>query len=606
MISLEKLLRVPIVEPETGFDISPDGGRIVFASNPLGHFEIYELNLNSPNTAPQQISTGPGAKFAPQYSPDGASLAWALDLNGGESFHIVVKNLQNGKTIDLDPHADFAMQPTFAWSPNSQRIAYLADKKNNFDLYTRNADDADGTNDAFIFSAGGPAYAVKWSPDGAHLAMTACMEIQNNGLFLIALKNGSAQRIGGADSEGAAFSPDGKQLAFVSNESGWQQVGVYDIASQNIAWLTSDASNHYQPFWSADGKCLGWVNAQGARARIEVRNEAGAVQTLSFGDGLVHNPTFSADGRAVIAAFESPHRPADLWRATLEDGRITPLTNSLPAELRDEEFILPIEITYPAQDGTLIPALLYKSASADEHTPAAVFIHGGPSWHMSFFWYPILSHMASRGWTIICPNYRGSTGYGREWQTSNRFEIGRIDNDDCIAAAHYLVREKIADPARIAVTGRSHGGYLTMTCLTRNPEVFAVGAAVVPFINWFTGHKNSREDLQHWDVQNMGRPEENEALWRERSPFFFLDKIRVPVQLIAAENDPRCPPNESVAAYEKLRALGREAELWLYENEGHAFINVDNMVDAETKRMNFMARVLEAQVEAQIETEVVV
>ncbi len=594
MISLEKLLRVPIVEPETGFDISPDGGRIAFASNPLGHFEIYELDLNTENATPRQMSDGQGAKFAPQYSPDGASLAWALDLDGGESFHIVVKNLHSGTTLDLDPHAKFAMQPTFAWSPDGKRIAYLSDKKNNFDLYTRNADGAD---DTFTFSAGGPAYSVKYSPDGAYLAMTACMEIQNNGVFLIALKDGSAQRIGAGDSEGAAFSPDSKKIAFVSNESGWQQVGVYDIETQNIVWLTSGASNHYQPFWSPDGGCLGWVNAQGARTRIEVSNEAGAVQTLGFGDGLVHNPTFSADGRSVIAAFESPHHPADLWRATLDDGHVSPLTNSLPAELRDEEFVMPIEITYPAQDGTLVPALLYKSADADEHTPAAVFIHGGPSWHLSFLWYPILSHMASRGWTIICPNYRGSTGYGRAWQTSNRFEIGRIDNDDCVAAAEYLVGQKIADRARIAVTGRSHGGYLTMTALTRNPEVFAVGAAIVPFINWFTGHKNSREDLQHWDIENMGKPEENEALWRERSPFFFLDKIRVPVQLIAAENDPRCPPQESVAAYEKLRALGLDAELWLYENEGHAFINVDNMVDAETKRVNFIARILERKTE---------
>ena len=168
-----------------------------------------------------------------------------------------------------------------------------------------------------------------------------------------------------------------------------------------------------------------------------------------------------------------------------------------------------------------------------------------------------------------------------------------MDNDDVFSGAEYLEREKIAHPEKIAVTGRSWGGYLTMTCLTTYPNRWAAGAAVVPFLNWFTGHKNSREDLQHWDIENFGRPEENEELWRERSPFFFLDKIEAPVQLICGAHDVRCPASESKQAYEKLTGLGKICDYVLFPDEGHSFLKIENLIDAKKRRVEFLAKFLE-------------
>jgi dipeptidyl aminopeptidase/acylaminoacyl peptidase len=90
----------------------------------------------------------------------------------------------------------------------------------------------------------------------------------------------------------------------------------------------------------------------------------------------------------------------------------------------------------------------------------------------------------------------------------------------------------------------------------------------------------------------MGDPVTNHDLWYERSPFFFLDKVRAPVQLICGENDPRCPPSESVEAHKKLQEHGIQSELLLYKGEGHAFMKIENVVDAEVKRMEFLAKVL--------------
>jgi dipeptidyl aminopeptidase/acylaminoacyl peptidase len=201
--------------------------------------------------------------------------------------------------------------------------------------------------------------------------------------------------------------------------------------------------------------------------------------------------------------------------------------------------------------------------------------------------------MVSRGWVVLAPNYRGSTGFGREWQLASRFDFGGVDTADVLAGSDFLIDNEIADAKKIAVTGRSWGGYLTMTCLTQYPERWAAGSAVVPFLNWFTGHANSREDLQHWDLENFGEPERDQKLWHDRSPFFFLDRIQAPVQLICGAHDVRCPESESTQAYEQLTTLGKECEYILYPDEGHSFLKVKNQVKSKQQQVNFLARYLE-------------
>ena len=115
----------------------------------------------------------------------------------------------------------------------------------------------------------------------------------------------------------------------------------------------------------------------------------------------------------------------------------------------------------------------------------------------------------------------------------------------------------------------------------------------MPFINWFTAHAGSRHDLQHWDVENFGDPEKNRNLWHQRSPFFFLERVRAPVQLICAANDPRCPASESISARDRLHELGREVDFALYPDDGHAFLKIENVVDSEMRRVMFLERFLQ-------------
>jgi dipeptidyl aminopeptidase/acylaminoacyl peptidase len=266
----------------------------------------------------------------------------------------------------------------------------------------------------------------------------------------------------------------------------------------------------------------------------------------------------------------------------------------LPPSLDRTQFIMPEEITYSGMDGELVPALLFKPQGENTRR-AVILIHGGPDWYFQMTWYPIMAHMASRGWVVLAPNYRGSTGYGRVWQESSRYDFGGVDNDDVAAGVDFLINNNLAHPKRIAITGRSHGGYLTMTCMTKYPDRWAAGSAIVPFINWFTNHELIRPDLQHWDYENFGDPVKDHDLWLDRSPYFHLARVNAPVQLIAGRHDQRCPVTDSIEAYELLQKLGKKVELIVYEDEGHAFLKKKNVIESEIQRVEFLATYLEGE-----------
>jgi dipeptidyl aminopeptidase/acylaminoacyl peptidase len=429
---------------------------------------------------------------------------------------------------------------------------------------------------------------------------------QDFGTFIVPVEGGEPRPITEASgpicARDACWSPDSRRVAFTSNIHGYFDVGLYDLATGQIAWVAAGEGDKELLTWSPDGRRLAYVINNGPVTELAVLDLGTApylgqseFSTYQVEPGVHYQPRFTPDGTQIVIIFDNPRHPCDLWGLNLGDESFQRLTRSLPSGLEDASFLLPRQVTYPGLDGASVPALLYRPRQAAELPPAVVYIHGGPNWLTQVTWDPLIQHMVGRGWVVLAPNYRGSTGHGREWQLANRFDLGGGDTQDVVAGADYLIREGIADPGRIAVTGRSWGGYLTMTSLTGYPDRWAVGSAAVPFLNWFTAHANSREDLQHWDRENFGDPEQDYDLWYERSPFFFLDCVSAPVQLICGAHDVRCPASESIQARDALLALGKDCELVLYPDEGHSFLKIENAVDAKQRRAAFLARVLERE-----------
>ncbi len=604
MLDLKTLLQVPYVEPSTGFDISPDGRKVAFSWNKTGQWEIYEISLTGHQT-PRRISVGPGGKFGPKYSPEGSRLAYLLDFDGSEQNHLILQDFISGKNTDLTPGISFSLQTSIAWSPDGNAVAFFADRDQHFDAYVMDLDkpalDNQESGTLFpirkILSINRPGWNVKWSPDGQWLAVVFEGPGQDYLTYLVAPDGKEAQPITKdglpIDARNPSWSPNSRRLAFDSDLSGWHNIGILEIDTREITWLKGNQWERYSPSWSPDGKNLVYVAANGAETWLELWREGNyPLRMQQMEPGLHYTPTFTPDGDSIVFIFDNPGHTDDLWEISFRDRHLRQLTQSMPPALRKANYVMPDEVIYAGIDGETVPALLYRPADVSPNTPAVVVIHGGPTWHFSYTWYPFMIHLVSRGWTVLAPNYRGSTGYGREWQTLNRFDLGGGDADDCAAGAQYLVREGLADPNRIAATGRSHGGYLTMSCLTRYPTLWAGGSAIVPFLNLFHCHEELREDLKHWDIENMGSPEENFELWRERSPYFFLDRVKAPVQIICGENDPRCPASDSIRARDKLLELGCDVDFKMYEDEGHSFLKLENVLDSEIRRIAFLARVL--------------
>jgi len=598
ILDLETLLRIPYVDPDRGFDLSPDGKSAAFAWNPTGRWEIYIVPLDR-STPPQQLTSGPGAKFAPRWSHDGERLAYVLDLDGGENFDLFVCDLSTKIHTNLTPDTPDAIQPGFSWSPDDRWIALASDRSGRFDTY-------------IIPSTGGPARKVLdlkypdwqayWSPGQEWVAVVVEAHGQDFYTYITPANPGLTEgspfpiAVGGKPicAKEAAWSPSGDRVAFSSNIHGSYNIGSFDLETRQITWLTQGEGDKEMPAWSPDGEHLAYVQGQGPLTSLVVIDpKKGTSTTYQLGHGVHYRPHFSQDGNRLIFVFDNPRRPDDLWILDLKDGTFLPLTQSLPDGIDPLDFIMPVEIQYTSLDGRSVPALLYKPSGREELPPGVIYVHGGPNWLTQVTWDPLVQHMLSRGWVVLAPNYRGSTGYGRDWQLANRFDLGGGDTKDVAAGADYLVQSGIVDPARIAVTGRSYGGYLTMTCLTQFPGRWAGGSAVVPFLNWFTAHENSRKDLQHWDLENFGSPENDRELFHERSPYFYLDRVAAPVQLICGAFDPRCPASESIQARDRLAAQGKEFDFILFPDEGHSFLKTENVVDAKCRRIDFLAGLFE-------------
>ncbi|MGB9083007.1 MAG: S9 family peptidase, partial [Terriglobales bacterium] len=279
------------------------------------------------------------------------------------------------------------------------------------------------------------------------------------------------------------------------------------------------------------------------------------------------------------------------WVYSMSDGKSHQLTHSLVGGVRSEDMVEPYLGHYPSKDGKwTISAFVYMPYNLPhqaEH-PALVYVHGGPTAQTMNTFNRFVQYMANQGYIVIAPNYRGSTGYGKVFQQANLFDMGGGDLQDVLAAADWIQQTGYVDPKKLILMGGSYGGYLTMMGVTKAPEVWAAGVPIVPFVNWFTEIQNEDPVLQQSDLATMGDPVKNKALYEDRSPINFVDRIKAPLYLLAGGNDPRCPKSEAQQVVDAIKKRNGVVEYKVYENEGHGFAKVENQIDAYKRVADFL------------------
>lgn len=272
------------------------------------------------------------------------------------------------------------------------------------------------------------------------------------------------------------------------------------------------------------------------------------------------------------------------------------LTDSAPPALKNYPFVMPMHIEFTSYDGWPIPGFLYWPGAPDEKQErvrglaAIVYPHGGPkNAQYDLAWDPVRQYFVAKGYVILCPNYRGSTGYGKHFKEGNLFNWGVGDLQDCLAAADVLMRTPGVDPERLASWGQSYGGYLTLLALVKDPQYrFKCGVCLYGDshlkTSWALGDHSGRQDLE-WQ---MGLPSDRARAYEIGSPLNYVKHMRAPVLIIHGERDARVHLNESAQFVAALKREGKAFEYKTYPDEGHGFANPANALDALRRIERFL------------------
>ncbi len=580
---------------------SPDGKTVAFISNLSGRNNLWLVP--SEGGWPTQLTVSDQRQTSPTWSPDGKWIAYTSDYDGDEQWDIFLASPKTGQVVNLTNTREISEENP-VWSPDGRYLAYTVKPKNSsvfeIDVYDT------VLRDLKHLTAGTAKDRMNvdpvWSADGKFIFYT---QEQSKGtdsnIFVVDVASAESTLLtphpGEKTYSATGISPDGKQLLITSNAgNGYDNAALLEVATKKIHWLTEDKWQIQGESFSPDGKSLTYTaNVDGNNEIYLYDMASGKARALPMPKGLNwpsgRSSPFARDGSKMLYSHTGPTAPGDLWVYTLADGKSYQLTHSLVGGVRAEDMVEPQLVRYPSKDGKwTISAFVYVPCNLPRNGqhPAIVYVHGGPTAQTMNTFNRFVQYMVNQGYLVIAPNYRGSTGYGKDFQQANLFDMGGGDLQDVLSAADWIKQTGYVDPKKLTLMGGSYGGYLTMMGVTKAPDLWAAGIPIVPFVNWFTEIQNEDPVLQQSDLATMGDLVKNKALYEDRSPINFVDQIKAPLYLLAGGHDPRCPKTEAQQVVDAIKKRGGVAEYKVYDNEGQGFARVENQIDAYKRVADFL------------------
>jgi dipeptidyl aminopeptidase/acylaminoacyl peptidase len=586
---------------KAGAEISPDGRMLAYLAPDEGVLNVWVRTVGQND---DRAITSDRKRGIHSYSwqPDSTHILYAQDLDGNENFRIYQTSLDTRETKDLTPFEDVRAMISAVDPRHPDRMLVALNRRNQqlFDVYRY-----DFRTGALDLDTENPGDVASWSADN-DLRVRAANAILADGQevriredvhspWKTFQKWGQDETFGGV----AGFSPDNSALWVISSvDANAARLVEVDIASGSIRVIAEDpqydVSAALENPRTRELEAVGFVRARLEWHFFDRAIEAEFAVLRKVRDGEVHLESRSFNDTQWVVSYSADTAPATYYLYDRATKKTEFLFAARPA-LQNYDLASMRPISFEARDGLTLHGYLTMPLGIEIGAPMVLLVHGGP-WTRDMWGYSGLVQMlANRGYAVLQVNYRGSTGYGKDFLNAGDREWAGRMHDDLLDAKSWAIRERYADPAKVAIMGGSYGGYATLVGLTFTPDEFVCGVDIVGPSNLAT-LLNSIPP--YWAPmraifdKRVGHLETEEEFLRSRSPLFKADRIQVPLLIGQGANDPRVKQAESDQIVKAMRENGKPVEYLVFPDEGHGFVRPENNLRFFAAAEQFLARYL--------------
>ncbi len=584
----EKRFRAPRVSLPDWAEDAPE--RALFVSNATGTYELYAWDRATGEQ--RQATDRPNGTTDGVLSLDGEWIWWFSDTDGDEFGVWMRQRFAAGADGAGDEPAVPGLGPSYP--------AGLALGRDGTAVVGRSTDEdgstlhvvRPGEEPVEIYRHRESAGVGDLSHDGSLLAIehTEHGDAMHSAVRVLRLDGSVVAQLD--DTEGGTrelglevlgFAPvegDSRLLIGHQRRGRWEPV-VWNPLTGEETDLAIELPGDVNAEWYPDGSGLLVAHSFEARSELWRYDFAkSALIQVETPAGTVSGATARPDG-SVEYLWSSAARPPEV-RSTAGGVVLNPPGPAAPGSV-------PVEDAWVEGPGGRVHALVQRP-EGEGPFPTVFEIHGGPTWHDSDAFAAGPAAWVDHGFAVVRVNYRGSTGYGREWTDALKHRVGLIELEDIAAVREWAVDSGLADPAKLVLAGGSWGGYLTLLGLGTQPDAWSVGLAAVPVADYVTAYHDEMEALKAMDRTLLGgTPEEVPERFAASSPLTYVDDVRAPVYISAGVNDPRCPIRQVENYVDRLAARGAVHEVYRYD-AGHGSLVVEERIKQVRLELEFAVK----------------
>jgi dipeptidyl aminopeptidase/acylaminoacyl peptidase len=583
--------------------LSPNGAEVAVTTNLTGRTNLWKVATGG--SWPVQLLHSDDRQAEPMWSPDSRWIAYSQDKGGNELWDIYVISRDGGSPTNLTNTPDIREQhPVWAHDGKLIACAYKPKQAPSYDLAVidvathklrKLTEEKDPQQNWDV---------IAFSPDNGTLyANRTSVGFDAGDVYAVDVASGRQSNLtpheGKQLNVGTDISPDGKMILMTSNQKGgYLNLALLDVATKKLKWITDTQWEVTAGAFSPDGAHFTYaINADGRSTLYLGDRRSGQPTKLELPPGLNTTLTpqhFSPDGRQILLEHEAMNMPNDLWVYDIGAHGARQLTHMAVASLTPQT-IPPSELVhYKSFDGKIITAVLRMpfNLKRDGSNPAIIFPHGGPTGQTTDSWSRWSNALATRGYIVLMPNPRGSTGYGIDFQHANYQDLGGGDLKDEMYGLEWLLGTSYVDARKVGVFGGSYGGFMTLMLAAKEPEKFTAAVDLFGPLDWYTMLEHSDPQLNQYLRSLLGDPEKDRKIYEGDSPIKYIQNIQAPLLVLQGDNDPRVPKEETEQLVEVLKKRGKVVEVVYYPDEGHGFDKLEHQIDAARRIVGWFEKYL--------------